>query len=49
MSEYLRFLLRKDDEALISEEEILRIGSRSEKYEKEGKLLSGKSLADFVE
>jgi len=44
-SEYVRFLLSSDDEALISEEEVLRRSKDADRLHATGKLVKAKSLA----
>ena len=48
VSEYLRFLLNEDDESYISEDNILRRGQEVDRLDRQGKLIRGKRLRDFV-
>ena len=47
-SKYLRFLITQDDVDLISEHELVRRSKDVEKLHKRGKLISAKSVADFM-
>lgn len=48
LSDYLRFLLAQDDQALISEDEILERSKRAHKLHASGKLVKARSLASLL-
>lgn len=48
LSDYIRFLLSTDDADLISPEEILTRASQTKKFQKQGKLIRAKSMADLL-
>ena len=48
ISDYLRFLLEQDDVDVISEDELVKRAKDADKLYATGKLISAKSLQDFM-
>lgn len=49
VSDYIRFLLEEDDVSLINEDELVKRANEVERLHRTKKLVTAKSMADFME
>ena len=49
VSDYLRFLLSEDDTEMITTKELVQLSNEATVLHKKGKLVTAKSLADFID